>query len=188
MTSGNRLLLSFPAVARKKVAAAFNGGRLSSDDGVKQLAVADQRLGFAERLALRLPEHLYPGRIMPSRGWPVRPIAGRPRAAWCLKREACAPFTRPVSPTRYNSIELQAVRAPHKTARLQSCDRRPREVTSPVEQHGLGVHGKVGQLQMLGASYAPFMQWSGACSAAPIRDPISWRSTGSFSRGKPMKY
>ena len=41
----------FPAVGRKKVAAAFDGGRITSDGGVMLLAAAERRLGLAERLA-----------------------------------------------------------------------------------------------------------------------------------------
>jgi len=40
-----------PAVARKKVTAAFDGGRLSSDGGVLLLRGVERRLGLAERLA-----------------------------------------------------------------------------------------------------------------------------------------
>jgi hypothetical protein len=42
---------SFPAICRKKVTAAFDGGRLTSDGGVLLLAQAERRLGIAERLA-----------------------------------------------------------------------------------------------------------------------------------------
>ena len=41
----------FPAVGRKKVTAAFDGGRITSDGGVMLLAAAERRLGIAERLA-----------------------------------------------------------------------------------------------------------------------------------------
>ena len=41
----------FPAVARKKVTAAFDGGRITSDGGVLLLAAAERRLGIAKRLA-----------------------------------------------------------------------------------------------------------------------------------------
>src|SRR4051794_35713998 len=41
----------FPAVGRKKVAAAFDGGRITSDGGVMLLAAAERRLGIADRLA-----------------------------------------------------------------------------------------------------------------------------------------
>jgi Transposase DDE domain group 1 len=42
---------SFPAIGRKKVTAAFDGGRLTSDGGVMLLAVAERRIGIAQRLA-----------------------------------------------------------------------------------------------------------------------------------------
>lgn len=41
----------FPAVGREKVAAAFDGGRITSDGGVMLLAAAERRLGIADRLA-----------------------------------------------------------------------------------------------------------------------------------------
>jgi hypothetical protein len=45
------LPFGFPAVARKKVTAAFDGGRITSDGGVMLLAAAERRLGIAETLA-----------------------------------------------------------------------------------------------------------------------------------------
>jgi hypothetical protein len=45
------LPFTFPAVGRKKVVAAFEGGRLTSDGGVLPLAAAERRLGLAETLA-----------------------------------------------------------------------------------------------------------------------------------------
>jgi hypothetical protein len=39
----------FPCVGRKKVTAAFDGGRLTSDGGVMLLAVAESRIGIAAR-------------------------------------------------------------------------------------------------------------------------------------------
>ena len=44
-------LFWFPAVGRKKVTAAFDGGRLTSDGGVMLLAAAERRIGLAHRLA-----------------------------------------------------------------------------------------------------------------------------------------
>lgn len=41
----------YPAVSRKKVTAAFDGGRLSSDSGVMLLGIAERRLGLAKTLA-----------------------------------------------------------------------------------------------------------------------------------------
>ena len=43
------LPFDLPAVARKKVSAAFDGGRITSDGGVMLLAQAEGRLGVAER-------------------------------------------------------------------------------------------------------------------------------------------
>ncbi len=52
----------FPAVGRKKVTAAFDGGRLTSD-GVMLLSLAERRLGMAERLARLIPDRRDPTRI-----------------------------------------------------------------------------------------------------------------------------
>jgi hypothetical protein len=53
----------FPAVGRKKITAAFDGGRLSSDGGVMLLAQAERRLGIAERLAGFIPDWRDPTRV-----------------------------------------------------------------------------------------------------------------------------
>ena len=50
------LPFELPAVARKKVSAAFDGGRITSDGGVMLLAQAEQRLGIAKRLAAVIPD------------------------------------------------------------------------------------------------------------------------------------
>lgn len=63
MTDPTILPFSFPAVARKKITADFDGGRLSSDGGVMLLAMADRRLGIAERLARAFPDRRDPSRI-----------------------------------------------------------------------------------------------------------------------------
>jgi len=44
-------LFRFPAIGRKKLTAAFDGGRITSDGGVLLLAAAERRLGIAQRLA-----------------------------------------------------------------------------------------------------------------------------------------
>ena len=41
----------FPAICRKRVTAAFYGGRLTSDGGVLLLAQAERAMGIAGRLA-----------------------------------------------------------------------------------------------------------------------------------------
>ena len=47
---------SFPAVAREKVTAAFDGGKITSDGGVMLLSLAERRLRLAERLAGCIPD------------------------------------------------------------------------------------------------------------------------------------
>ena len=44
MADDTLLPLSFPAVGRKKITAAFDGGRITSDGGVMLLAAAERRL------------------------------------------------------------------------------------------------------------------------------------------------
>jgi hypothetical protein len=52
-----------PAVCRKKVTAAFDGGRLTSDGGVLLLAQAERRLGLADKLAAVLADGRDPSRV-----------------------------------------------------------------------------------------------------------------------------
>jgi hypothetical protein len=51
MVEDNLLPFSFPAVERKKVTAAFDGGRITSDGGVMLLAEVEKSIGIADRLA-----------------------------------------------------------------------------------------------------------------------------------------
>jgi Transposase DDE domain group 1 len=51
MSDDTVLPFGFPAVCRKKVVAAFDGGRISSDGGVMLLGAAERRIGIAARLA-----------------------------------------------------------------------------------------------------------------------------------------
>src|ERR1700751_5459665 len=62
MSDDNLLPFSFPAVQRKKITAAFDGGRITSDGGVMLLAQAERRLGIAERLAPGLSQPRRQGR------------------------------------------------------------------------------------------------------------------------------
>src|SRR3954466_14374689 len=67
MTDDNLLPFCFPAACRKKITAAFDGGRISSDGGVMLLAQADRRLSIAERLAQAIPDALDPDRVTQDR-------------------------------------------------------------------------------------------------------------------------
>lgn len=79
--------LEFPAVARKKIVAAFNGGRMSSDSGVMLLTQVERHLGFAERLAALVPDARGPSQSAHARRVsvvcydpkPQRQVAGQHR-------------------------------------------------------------------------------------------------------------
>ena len=64
-TAADNTLLPFslPSICQKKVTAAFDGGRISSDGGVLLLAGADQRLGLIDMLAAIMPDHRDPAQI-----------------------------------------------------------------------------------------------------------------------------
>jgi hypothetical protein len=64
MTDDTLLPFAFPAVARKKVTAAFDGGRITSDGGVVLLAAAERRLGLCANLAARIADRRDPDRVI----------------------------------------------------------------------------------------------------------------------------
>ena len=63
MDEDTLLPLDLPAVQRKKVTLAFDGGRLSSDAGVLLLREVERELGIAERLAACVTDRRDPARI-----------------------------------------------------------------------------------------------------------------------------
>ena len=63
MDDDTQLAFSLPAVCRKKVTAAFNGGTISADGGVLLLAAAEKGLGLVEHLSALIPDHRDPSRI-----------------------------------------------------------------------------------------------------------------------------
>jgi hypothetical protein len=63
MDEDNVLPFALPAVCRKKVSVAFDGGRLSSDGGVMLLRDVERRLELAERLAACMADRRDPARI-----------------------------------------------------------------------------------------------------------------------------
>jgi hypothetical protein len=60
MTEDTLLAFDFPAIERKKVIAAFDGGRLTSDGGVMLLAAVEGDLGIARTLASLIPDRRNP--------------------------------------------------------------------------------------------------------------------------------
>jgi len=55
--------ISFPAVGRKKVTAAFDGGRLTSDGGVLLLAPVERSMGICAQLAACIADRRDPARL-----------------------------------------------------------------------------------------------------------------------------
>jgi Transposase DDE domain group 1 len=60
------LPFALPSICQKKVTAAFDGGRISSDGGVLLLAGADRRLNLIDTLAAIIPDHRDPTQITHS--------------------------------------------------------------------------------------------------------------------------
>src|SRR4051794_31790363 len=63
MTDDSQLSFTLPTVSRKKVTAAFDGGRLSSDAGVMLLALAERRRKVADTLAAHIADRRSPSHI-----------------------------------------------------------------------------------------------------------------------------
>jgi hypothetical protein len=63
MTDESPLTFTLPAVARKKLTAAFDGGRLSSDSGVMLLGLAERRRALAQTLAALIADPRDPAHI-----------------------------------------------------------------------------------------------------------------------------
>jgi hypothetical protein len=57
-------LFSFPAAHRKKITAAFDGGRLTSDGGVLLLALAEREMGICAQLAACMADPRDPCRVV----------------------------------------------------------------------------------------------------------------------------
>jgi Transposase DDE domain group 1 len=63
MSDDTVLGFSLPAVKRKKITAAFDGGWLTSDGGVLLLSGAERQLGLCAALASVIPDHREPWRV-----------------------------------------------------------------------------------------------------------------------------
>jgi hypothetical protein len=64
MTNDRFCPFAFPAVASKKITAAFDGGRITSYGGVMVLAQAERRLAIAEKLAAVIADPRDPLRLV----------------------------------------------------------------------------------------------------------------------------
>ncbi len=86
MPEDSLLPFSFPAVERKKVTAAFDGGRMTSDGGVMLLAVVEKELGIADRLAPLITDPRNPLLV-------THPVADILRAYWRSRAAMRMPTT-----------------------------------------------------------------------------------------------
>jgi hypothetical protein len=66
MDDDTGLLFDLPSVGRKKVSAAFDGGRITSDGGVALLALADRRIGIVDRIAALIDDPRDPALVTHS--------------------------------------------------------------------------------------------------------------------------
>ncbi|HEX4096618.1 MAG TPA: IS1380 family transposase [Caulobacteraceae bacterium] len=66
MDDDTGLLFDLPSVGRKKVSAAFDGGRITSDGGVALLALADRRIGIVDRIARLIADRRDPALVTHS--------------------------------------------------------------------------------------------------------------------------
>jgi len=66
MNDSTLFAFTLPSVGRKKVTAAFDGGRITSDSGVSLLALAERRLAIADRLAAVITDRRDPDQITHS--------------------------------------------------------------------------------------------------------------------------
>ena len=64
MIDDSLLPFSLPSVRRKKITAAFDGGRISSDGGVMLLGLAERRMGIADKLAAEITDRREPTRVI----------------------------------------------------------------------------------------------------------------------------
>jgi hypothetical protein len=64
MSDLDALAFGFPSVRGRKLTAAFDGGRLTSDGGILLLAQAARRLGIADKLAAVIPDRRDPSRVV----------------------------------------------------------------------------------------------------------------------------
>jgi hypothetical protein len=63
MPHNTALAVPYPSVARKKLTAVFDGGRLSSDSGVMLLSLAEKRRGIAKALAMLIADPRDPAHV-----------------------------------------------------------------------------------------------------------------------------
>ena len=164
MTDDTIPLFSFPAVEGKKVTAAFDGGRLSSDGGVMLLSMAERRLGMAERLARCIPDRRDPSRI-------AHTIAGMIRArvfAICCGYE--------------DADDLDVLRS--DPAFKLACGRLPDSGRDLCSQPTLSrLENAPGLKDVIRLTYALVDQWMASYATAPSRVTLDIDDTCDVAHG-----
>ena len=128
MTDNSQLSLSLPCVSRKKVTAAFDGGRLSSDSGVMLLALADRRRNVADTLAAHIADRRDPSRITDTVADVLRAVGcGGPQV---ISRSVGAFSQREIVGCEHRSRPMSGSR-PH--ASLKAASRRSQSKSLPSE-------------------------------------------------------
>src|SRR6266480_7646535 len=124
MEEDTLLPFAFPAVARKKVSAAFDGGMLSSDAGVLLLCNVEKRLGLAHRISACLKDKRDPDFIKHT----VEEMLRLRMLAIAAGYEDANDFDR----LRYDPIfKMAAGRSPEEGDPLCSQPKR-RDLTNPL--------------------------------------------------------
>lgn len=108
MDDDNGLLFDLPSVASKKVSAAFDAGRITSDGGVALLALADRRIRIVDRIAGLIADPRDPALVTHSVASILRlrlrgrqrpgPAARRPGVQADLRPAKTHALARPSSP------------------------------------------------------------------------------------------
>src|ERR1700674_5603500 len=164
MTDDTIPLFSFPAVQGKKVTAAFDGGRMSSDGGVMLLSLAERRLGVAERLARCISDRRDPSRI-------AHTIADMIRArifAICCGYE--------------DADDLDVLRS--DPAFKLACGRLPDSGRDLCSQPTLSrLENAPGLKDVIRLTYALVDQWMASYEAPPVSVPLDRKSTCDVAHG-----
>jgi hypothetical protein len=152
MTDDTILPFSFPAVHAKKIIAAFDGGRLTSNGGVMLLAMAERRLGLAAKLARVFPDRRDPTRIVHSLADMFRARMFAICCGYDTGRDLCS---QPTLSRLENAPRLRdVIRLTYALvdAWMDSYTREPAAVTLDIDDTCDVVHGRQ-QLSLFNAHY-----------------------------------
>lgn len=108
MTDVTSSSFRFPAVQRKKVTAAFDGGRITSDGGVLLLAQAEREMDICRQLATCIADRRDPSRVVHKLDDILRARVRRLPAATRTPTTSTPCVTIPASAWRWASYRVRA--------------------------------------------------------------------------------